>query len=269
MSYKVLESNGVENENIDGGAFNNFTAGGESGIISGVLDECNIFIQGTSIIMNTGLLLVNGIRIKVESPLTFSLVGKPSVNTLYHIVAKVELKTNNQIQCVIVSRQRTSLTQQNLYKSNSGTHELEIVTFTQFTNGTIGNLVKVAKILENKGSAGLTGEEKQKVNLIKINGNGNSFLSDDGTYKKIQTDIQINASEYYGQAVVVGNTIILNDEASGGSSYDDTEIRKLIGNKVDKVNGKGLSTNDFTTELKTKLENISISVNNGTLKITL
>ena len=33
-------------------------------------------------------------------------------------------------------------------------------------------------------------------------------------------------------------------------------INTALGNKVDKVSGKGLSTNDFTTELKTKLEGI-------------
>jgi hypothetical protein len=32
----------------------------------------------------------------------------------------------------------------------------------------------------------------------------------------------------------------------------------LSENKVDKENGKGLSENDFTTELKTKLENLNV-----------
>lgn len=83
---------------------------------------------------------------------------------------------------------------------------------------------------------------------------------------RISANLTVNSSDYNGQAVVANDTLILNDE---NDAYNDTEIRNLIGNKVDKVNGKGLSTNDFTTELKTKLENISISVNNGTLKITL
>ena len=39
--------------------------------------------------------------------------------------------------------------------------------------------------------------------------------------------------------------------------YDDTELRELIEKKVDKVEGKGLSTNDFTTEEKTKLAELS------------
>ena len=37
-------------------------------------------------------------------------------------------------------------------------------------------------------------------------------------------------------------------------NYDDTEIVTELGNKVDKVTGKGLSTNDFTDALKQKLE---------------
>ena len=44
---------------------------------------------------------------------------------------------------------------------------------------------------------------------------------------------------------------------SGGSSYDDTEIKNEIADlqnsKVDKVSGKSLSTNDYTTEEKEKL----------------
>lgn len=38
--------------------------------------------------------------------------------------------------------------------------------------------------------------------------------------------------------------------------YDDTELRELIENKVDKEEGKGLSTNDFTTEEKSKLASL-------------
>ena len=36
MSYKILEQNGVDNENIDGGAFNNFSAGGRDCIMGSV-----------------------------------------------------------------------------------------------------------------------------------------------------------------------------------------------------------------------------------------
>lgn len=41
------------------------------------------------------------------------------------------------------------------------------------------------------------------------------------------------------------------------------KIKLLLGNKVDKVEGKGLSTNDFTDELKTKLLNAGDSSFSG------
>lgn len=41
------------------------------------------------------------------------------------------------------------------------------------------------------------------------------------------------------------------------NNYNDSELRTLIANKVDKVAGKGLSTNDFTTEEKQKLSGLS------------
>ena len=41
--YKILERNGVDNENIDGAAFNNFAAGERDGIVAGVLSQCSIY----------------------------------------------------------------------------------------------------------------------------------------------------------------------------------------------------------------------------------
>lgn len=49
----------------------------------------------------------------------------------------------------------------------------------------------------------------------------------------------------------LGSTVDLS------SYYTKTETDTLLGNKVDKVSGKGLSTNDFTTELKNKLDGIA------------
>lgn len=40
-----------------------------------------------------------------------------------------------------------------------------------------------------------------------------------------------------------------------GKKADTTTVNTALGNKVDKVTGKGLSTNDFTNDYKTKLDN--------------
>ena len=42
-----------------------------------------------------------------------------------------------------------------------------------------------------------------------------------------------------------------------GLVYYHSKVKTLLGNKVDKVSGKGLSTNDFTNAYKTKLDGIA------------
>ena len=48
----------------------------------------------------------------------------------------------------------------------------------------------------------------------------------------------------------------IGPQGPAGGNYDDTELRNMIANKVDKETGKGLSTNDYTTEEKNKLKNL-------------
>jgi hypothetical protein len=97
MKYKILESNGVEIENIDGGAFNNFCADGKSGIISEVLDECKIVAQGNVITVGSGELLIKGVRVKIEESTDFTLSGSPAVETHYYIVSKIVLNSDGSI----------------------------------------------------------------------------------------------------------------------------------------------------------------------------
>lgn len=44
---------------------------------------------------------------------------------------------------------------------------------------------------------------------------------------------------------------------AGLENYNDSEVRTILNNKVDKVSGKQLSTNDFTTAEKTKLAGLN------------
>ena len=59
--------------------------------------------------------------------------------------------------------------------------------------------------------------------------------------------IQSVTSGDNGKILVDGESVVV---------YDDSEIKEEIGGKVDKVQGKGLSTNDYTTEEKTKLSEL-------------
>ena len=69
MEYKILESNGVEIDNLDGAAFNNFAAGGQDGILEGVGNECAVYQpSNNSISIMTGVLVLSGFRIKITDP---------------------------------------------------------------------------------------------------------------------------------------------------------------------------------------------------------
>lgn len=48
-------------------------------------------------------------------------------------------------------------------------------------------------------------------------------------------------------------------QVEDGENYDDTKIKQELQNKVGKETGKGLSTNDYTTEDKSKLENLPLN----------
>lgn len=52
-------------------------------------------------------------------------------------------------------------------------------------------------------------------------------------------------------------TIENNEKVKIYEKYDDTEIKESLNNKVDKIEGKMLSENDFTDDLKDKLINLS------------
>lgn len=60
----------------------------------------------------------------------------------------------------------------------------------------------------------------------------------------------------------------LKTKLEGLSNYNDSELKTSIENKVDKVTGKGLSTEDFTTEEKTKLAELS-NYNDTEIKTSL
>lgn len=88
-----------------------------------------------------------------------------------------------------------------------------------------------------------------------------AWVSVEGTYKweKIgNTDIDLSnyvlkTTTVNGHALSSNVTIVAADIAD---VYSKTEVDGLLGNKVDKEVGKGLSTNDYTTAEKNKLSGI-------------
>lgn len=87
----------------------------------------------------------------------------------------------------------------------------------------------------------------------KVSGKGLSTNDFTDAYKQQIDDNKTAIETLNGDSSIVGSVDSKVSTAySNATSYTDTECAK----KVDKVSGKGLSTNDFTDELKTKLDNL-------------
>ena len=87
----------------------------------------------------------------------------------------------------------------------------------------------------------------------KVSGKGLSTNDFTDAYKQQIDDNKTAIETLNGDSSIVGSVDSKVSTAySNATSYTDTECAK----KVDKVSGKGLSTNDFTDELKTKLNNL-------------
>ena len=151
MSYKILEKNGVDNQNVDGGAFNNFAAGGRDGIVGGVLAECALTAAGSAIGISPGLIILHGIRIKVTGIETLALSSVPLNPTSYQIVAQVTLASNGDVDFSFFIRMPQPLVQNSLYQSDMGAYQAELASFTHNPDGTISNLTKTLDIIYGSG----------------------------------------------------------------------------------------------------------------------
>lgn len=67
---------------------------------------------------------------------------------------------------------------------------------------------------------------------------------------RVSTSTKVNGQSLNGDVTLYASDIAM-------SSTDTTKVGSAIGNKVDKESGKGLSTNDYTTDEKTKLSGIA------------
>lgn len=121
---------------------------------------------------------------------------------------------------------------------------------------------------------GGTGDYNQLVNKPRINNielQGNKSLTDLGIIIPSKTSDLINDSDYItsdfhdstkvdkedGKGLSSNDfTTVEKQKLSSLENYNDSEVRNLINTKVDKISGKGLSSNDYTTVEKEKLANL-------------
>ena len=146
MSFKILEKNGVDNENIDGAAFNNFSAGGRDGIVAGVLSESAHSLAGNVIGIAPGELILHGFRVKITETETFSNSSVPVSAEKYQIIAQIVVSDNNDVVFSFLIRSPATLIQENIFDNNRGTYQIEIGTYRHNPDGSISELTRTVQV---------------------------------------------------------------------------------------------------------------------------
>lgn len=147
MAYKILEQNGIDNENTDGAAFNNFSAGNRDGIIKDVLNECELSSTGNIISVAAGEIILHGFRVKITAAETLSVASAPAVRTEYQIVAQVMLSDNHAVAFTLFFQLPQTLVQNPMFDTDLGTYQAELGRFYQETDGTISGLRRTLPVI--------------------------------------------------------------------------------------------------------------------------
>lgn len=148
MAYKILEQNGVENENIDGAAFNYAACSGKDGILKGVLNECSIqSTSSNSLQVSSGELVISGFRVKVLDPYIVSFSSTPSSPVNYQIVGRLVLNKDRSVQFQIIHRQAQALIKDPLFVNEEGIYEVELAKFVHNFDGSISDIVRSIRML--------------------------------------------------------------------------------------------------------------------------
>lgn len=157
MSYKILEQNGIHNENVDGAAFNNFSAGGRNGILKGVLNECLVYKTSSNILtIRPGEILVQGFRVKILDSEDFSIAGSHLIDTDYHLIIELTLSLDRSVSVRLLCRPVERLLQENLFGNEEGIYQEEIASFVYSTQGSIEELNPTMNVIS--GPVGEGGE---------------------------------------------------------------------------------------------------------------
>lgn len=112
----------------------------------------------------------------------------------------------------------------------------------------IGHLVSIYSELNNS--------EKIIVSITNTSGGSSENINYVYLFEKSDySDFETNKTTYKFKLYDTNYNIYTASITNLSTNTYTYEVENLLNNKVDKVSGKGLSTNDFTTALKEKLEN--------------
>jgi hypothetical protein len=155
-SYKILEQNGVEIENIDGAVMNSVAAQGMDGVVGGVLNECHVATTGQSIIIDTGEVLLSGYRVKITEPMILSVAAPVPDGTVKErrILMSLTVSADRTVSFRVLVSASQSTSGSDIFSTENGMCVLELGRFSFDTNSRIINVCRSAPIIPTKTEHG-------------------------------------------------------------------------------------------------------------------
>lgn len=152
---KILTNNAVENTNINGAAFNRFTAGNRDGYVINVLNSGAMVHTTNTITLSSGELLICGHQIWIEDSKDWTFNNLPSNPINYQIIAQVVVSDSGVVEFSFVVQETQDLVQDELFKTASGhgTYQVEIARFVLGSDG-ISEFKRTVKSIVGGSSGG-------------------------------------------------------------------------------------------------------------------
>lgn len=152
---KILTNNAVENTNINGAAFNRFTAGNRDGYVVNVLNSGAMVHTTNTITLSSGELLICGHQIWIEDSKDWTFNNLPSNPINYQIIAQIVVSDSGVVEFSFVVQETQDLVQDELFKtaSGNGTYQVEIARFVLGSDG-ISEFKRTVKSIVGGSSGG-------------------------------------------------------------------------------------------------------------------
>ena len=246
---------GTEVLNVDDSLSKTSTNPVQNKVISTALDEKQAtLVSGTNIkTINSNSIIGSGnIEIKGATDYT-ELENKPSINGTT-LVGDITVDTGKVDDVQVNGTTVVSNKVANIDLSTYDTIKAREAADTTITNSlnthtsNTSNPHKVTKAQLSLGNVDNTSDLDKPIS----------------TATQTALDKKLNSSDY-----VVDTALSSTSTNPAQNKVINTAITNLSSNKVDKIDGKSLSTNDFTTALKTKLEGIAEGANKTVIENVL
>ena len=203
----------------------------------------NKLVSGTSIKTVEGQSLLGSGNISIPVPTVDSTLSDTSTNAVQNKAVKAYVDSNIYEQRLI-------------YRAANGTLTTSQRTYNAETYTKLINREKIAVYYSGLNNTPLfplsVGSMNMMTNVITL-----------VHYSGVAPDIATTTFKLHSDGNVESTTIVYTSQVDASLSSTSTRsvqnkvITAALNNKIDKVTGKGLSTEDFTTVLKTKLEGLT------------